>query len=190
MKSYNLVFEITAVVDGEEQTFIQETTADTEDAYKKALRNIPRRKGFVVGSLEVTETQTEDAYIQNECEAEEAELEAQTAAAILPVVEEVIEAVTTAAPSVAVTSATVETVTLTEDDYGVMQDKALWIPARRAAEYLQINAPQIFDRISRGRMQSTHFNNRYHVLRTEMEEWKQLRAAKGKGKQPQDATYL
>lgn len=180
MTQYTLVYNLSVVdADGVEVVASKVEFANTEDAYAKALRNIPRRKGYVANSLEVTEEVMPDMAV---VEINDAAIVYDTyqVPMIADAPEPVVEVVAEAVPAPTEVIAPVAKGKMIETEDGVMVDYNLWIPARRAAEFMQVKAPHLYNRIYRGRMQTVTIIGVMHVLKSEMIEWKMLRAEKNK----------
>lgn len=156
-------------------------TVDCEDMAEllRQKRNIVRRKGFVDGSLNVEEVTTDEideevdspiSISQREVESDRdvvtAEPEVVTADDIVITPEEVADVMDIADAHVVV------------DGNGFYKDSSLWMPIRRAAEYLKVAAQQAYQRTYRNRMQSCEIDGVTHVLISEVEEWKAQREAR------------
>lgn len=155
MINYTVNYKMQSDADQVEMT---EHCQDMEQLLR-AKRNIVRRKGFVEGSLNVTETEVADdehLYQMTETEQElQAGIEQQMAEATPMVADQPSESTEEAQPEA-------------DDDQ--------WIPAMTAArDIVGCQPQQIFQRIAKGKMQAKDINGRRHILRSELEAWAEQR---------------
>lgn len=126
----------------------------------RAKRNIVRRKGFVEGSLNVTENEVAgDEYLYQMTETEQ-ELQAgieQQMAEVTPIVaDQQPESTEEAQP---------------ETDE--------WLPAMAVArDIIGCQPQQVFQRIAKGKLQAKDIDGKRHVLKSEILSWCAERAAR------------